>query len=559
MNCTYQQFERTYGSVQKLIQAQNEMNKLKKTNTPAPVATNTKNDKAKEQELIDQFMNWMKANGFDESKCSVKVARNLNEGTGLVATKEIKEGEVFVEVPRELFITEETAIKSLGENILKDRFFQMVPTILVVVQLMKESLNEKSFWAPYINLLPKTYSTAIFFTLDDFKQLEGSNVQLEAMRSYRSSLRQYCYLYEFFGNNPGYMQTNVFTWDLFAWAIGVVMSRQNGIPTGHYSQCALIPFWDFANHTGNGKITSFYEGKGITASALKNYKPGEQVFIYYGNRDNTNLLLYSGFSMKTNLNDTCLFSLQLEADEMRHDKVHILEERGLSENMPVNFSANPAVNQIPAEVIPFYRVAALTDKQTEKMTPQYDQHSHHHHSASCGHNLAPKKEAFSVIDEENEKAAFDILLSKLKLKLKSYPTTLAQDEEQLKQNPPTPFTRFILYTKISEKKILERNIKYVESLIEKGVLNANLPVPDFSKQESSHGHSHGGHGDHGHSHGGNDHGHSHGGNDHGHSHGGNDHGHSHGGNDHGHSHGGHGDHGHSHGGHSHQHGPGCKH
>ncbi|KAF2078643.1 hypothetical protein CYY_000014 [Polysphondylium violaceum] len=551
MNCNYQQFERTFASVQKLIQAQNAMNQLKKTTTTAPV-TSTKSDKAKEQELIDQFMDWMKKNGFDESKCSVKVGRNLNEGTGLVATKEIKEGEVFVEVPKELFITEQTAIKSLGEGILKERFFQMVPNMLVVLQLIKESLNEKSFWAPYINLLPKTYNTAIYFTLDDFKQLEGSNIQLEAMRSYRSSLRQYCYLYEFFANNPGFIQTNVFTWELFAWGVGAVMSRQNAVPVGtHYNQTALIPFWDFANHTPNGKITTYFEGPGITASALKNYKPGEQVFIYYGDRDNTHLLLYSGFSVKTNLNDNCLFSMQLENDDLKHDKIHILEERGLNDNMSIKFSPNPAVHQIPQEAIPFYRVASLNEKQTQSIAPKHDgghNHHHHHHSANCGHDISLKKEAFDVLDEQSEKAAFTSLLNDMKLKLKSYPTTLAQDEDQLKQNPPA-FTRFILYAKISEKKILERNIKYVESLIEKGVLNANLPIPDFSQQSSSHGHSHGGN-DHGHSHGGNDHGHSHGGNDHGHSHGGGDHGHSHSGPSHGHSHGGN---------HGHQHGANCKH
>lgn len=58
---------------------------------------------------------------------------------------------------------------------------------------------------------------------------------------------------------------------------------------------ALIPFWDMANHT-NGHITTSYnlELKRVESLALKDYKKGEQVFIYYGDRSNTDLLVHNG-------------------------------------------------------------------------------------------------------------------------------------------------------------------------------------------------------------------------------------------------------------------------
>lgn len=59
---------------------------------------------------------------------------------------------------------------------------------------------------------------------------------------------------------------------------------------------ALIPFWDFANHK-NGVVTTSYNvaDKQIEGAALSDFQKGEQIFIYYGNRNNANLLVHNGF------------------------------------------------------------------------------------------------------------------------------------------------------------------------------------------------------------------------------------------------------------------------
>lgn len=59
---------------------------------------------------------------------------------------------------------------------------------------------------------------------------------------------------------------------------------------------ALIPFWDFANHK-NGVVTTSYNiaDEQIEGATLGDVQKGEQIFIYYGNRNNTNLLIHNGF------------------------------------------------------------------------------------------------------------------------------------------------------------------------------------------------------------------------------------------------------------------------
>lgn len=82
------------------------------------------------------------------------------------------------------------------------------------------------------------------------------------------------------------------------------MTRQNLIPivtsaidgdNVPITKPALIPFWDMANHA-NGHITTTYnlEQRQVESLAMSNFKKGEQIFIYYGNRNNTDLLVHNG-------------------------------------------------------------------------------------------------------------------------------------------------------------------------------------------------------------------------------------------------------------------------
>lgn len=83
------------------------------------------------------------------------------------------------------------------------------------------------------------------------------------------------------------------------------MTRQNSIPrksalegvesTEAQTTPALIPLWDLANHT-NGHVTSSFnvEKEQIEGSALLNFKRDDQIFIFYGIRNNTNFLVHNG-------------------------------------------------------------------------------------------------------------------------------------------------------------------------------------------------------------------------------------------------------------------------
>lgn len=96
---------------------------------------------------------------------------------------------------------------------------------------------------------------------------------------------------------------------LLRWAVSTVMTRQNLVPrkfqvkgasgeenvTDDEPVSALIPFWDMANH-GSGRITTFFDSTAgeVSCNAQAACSAGEQFFIYYGDRTNTEFLVNNG-------------------------------------------------------------------------------------------------------------------------------------------------------------------------------------------------------------------------------------------------------------------------
>ncbi|EGG21674.1 SET domain-containing protein [Cavenderia fasciculata] len=444
------QFEKTFNNVKKLIDLQSQLKKVE----AAPMS---------EQQVVDSFTKWLSDNGCKEAFDKVKIVRGLTEGSGLVALGDIGEGDEFIAVPSKLFMTQETAIKSIGEKVIREPLFRYIPSLLLTVHLIQEQLiMPKSFWAPYIRMLPRTYRTILQFTMDDFRALLGSAVLEEAISTYRNTLRQYCFLYDFFNKTPD------------------------------------------------------------------------------------------------NPNDSTKIKLTLAAggdQSVYHDKLHVLEERGMGASMNITLEKKPS-QSLPDPLIPFFRVVALTKDELATVAPKYDDSTQHNHTPQDAAYFRPylNEKAYEILNENNEAAAYKLAIDYLRKKLNTYSHSINDDEEALAKNP-SDWNKYLIYLRLSEKKIIQQYINTLTDIVNTGVMQADLPknISTPPPPQPAHGHSHGGKPCHGH--GGNDaHGHGGSGNEsssHGHSHGAapqqqQQHGHSHGGQP-CHGHGGNDAHGHSHG------------
>ena len=100
----------------------------------------------------------------------VEIDEFEHQGLGLKVTKEMKKGELVISIPRKVFMSTETAkVSSLSALIEKDPMLQKMPNVSLALHLLVEKNSPASFWEPYINILPSSYATVLYFTPDDFK------------------------------------------------------------------------------------------------------------------------------------------------------------------------------------------------------------------------------------------------------------------------------------------------------------------------------------------------------------------------------------------------------
>ncbi|XP_060570342.1 actin-histidine N-methyltransferase-like [Ruditapes philippinarum] len=130
----------------------------------------------KREDKFPIFMEWLKNNKVDVGCVDIHCFPGL--GYGLQATKDLKEGDQFLAIPRNIMMTTESAKSSpLGPLISMDRILQVMPSVVLALHLLCERQSQDSNWRPYLNILPESYNTPLYFTPEDLKYLKGSPAQ----------------------------------------------------------------------------------------------------------------------------------------------------------------------------------------------------------------------------------------------------------------------------------------------------------------------------------------------------------------------------------------------
>ncbi len=250
---------------------------------------------------------WVEELGGEVSK-GLRVRDCPEEGgLGLEAAEDLKQGEVVLRVPRRAMMSVDTARDSeIGRLIERDPMLQAMGNVSLALHLLLEKTSPASFWEPYINSLPQSYTTVLYFSSDDLAELRGSPALEDALKQYKYVARQYAYFYRKF---EGTMLKDYFTFDEYRWAVSTVMTRQNQVPSSYQEGKfvnALIPFWDLSNHRADEgmQLSTDYEeeeeeeeekegdeegerkrgpagaGGKLKCMAGKDFKKGEQVRNY---------------------------------------------------------------------------------------------------------------------------------------------------------------------------------------------------------------------------------------------------------------------------------------
>ncbi|KAM7349606.1 SET domain containing 3 [Cochliomyia hominivorax] len=457
----FKSYENPTEKWQQYVKIQNVLKRIQEKEAPLQRKRLTENDVSaaggdKRLANIEKFYQWAKEHGIHYE--GLEIQKIPDYDLGLVATRDIKKDELIFTIPRQLILSEENL-----EYEFVHQYFKF-SNIKLAFTLMIESLKPDSFWKPYIDLLPDSYSTVLYYTPEEMAELKGSNVLSDALRLCLIIARLYVNIYNWPEDAiPFKGFKDIFNYDMLRWAVSTAMTRENLIPrlkplAGEEAPstiASLIPFWDMANHR-NGFITSFFnvETQEMESKAQEDFKKGEQVFIYYGDRSNAELMTYNGFLNPQNPKDSVSIKLGLSASDplfaKRNELLQLL-------NIPKNSELKvlPPPNHISPKLLGFVRVFNMNAEQLDHWI--------------MSERAMDLLHIDCALETELESKTWQYLQIRLMLLLRAFPTSLEDDEklfQGLKAGDIEPKRNYIqmmiLEYRILEKRILAAALDYAK-------------------------------------------------------------------------------------------------
>ncbi|XP_021918937.1 histone-lysine N-methyltransferase setd3 isoform X2 [Zootermopsis nevadensis] len=404
---------------------------------------------------IEEFETWMKENGAEID--GIEIAQFPNYEYGIKANKNFSQGDLLIAVPRKVMLTAENVEGSLlGPLLQKDAMLQHMPNVALSLLLLIEKFKPDSFWKPYIAVLPTEYTTVLYFKTNELQELKGSPSLEPALKQCRNIARQYAYfnnLFQHSSDPASNLLREVFTYDLYCWAVSTVMTRQNFVPSidGNSMLNALIPMWDMCNHT-NGKLSTDFNAEKNRSEcvACRDYKAGEQIFIFYGPRTNSELFVHNGFVYPENEHDGLRLRLGISrGDLLQAKRVELLGHLGI----PAigDFMLKKGPDPVDGRLLAFLRVFS--------MGPE---HLNHWLSSDHSSDLVYPD---CALETDVESKMWKFLLDRINLLQHAYTTTLEEDCTKLKHLQLTPCSRLAVQLLITEKKLLEAAEEHVKQRI----------------------------------------------------------------------------------------------
>ncbi|CAM0143114.1 Ribosomal lysine N-methyltransferase 4 [Umbelopsis sp. WA50703] len=415
----------------------------------------------------DTFVLWLRDNDATVSdSIAIKDFRSQNAGRGVVAVKDIKEGDLLFSLPRKILLSEETSELANIPDV-KEKLQQLDGWAPLILCMMYESQRKQSFWKPYFDILPKEFSTPMFWEQKDLDELAGTSVIDKIGKDDAETLYKETLL-PIIQSHPDVFDENVHNVQLFHVCGSLIMAYsfhdELAVRTGQVGEkkedddvdsddeeedqgiIAMVPMADMLNHrTGFNNARLFHEPEALQMRAIKDIKAQDQVYNTYGDLCNGDLLRKYGFVDDPNEHDIVEISGDLVRDECcpidsseeeKEAKVtFLLEEEALDDCFVIESNGD-----IPPELLVCVQVFMMSSQDFSTM---------------LGKRKLPKAKRSAVV--------MDTIKAILNKRLDQYPGHLEDDENRLRDSSLKLNQHNSLIVKIGEQRILQKALLQAHS------------------------------------------------------------------------------------------------
>lgn len=224
--------------------------------------------------------------------------------------------------------------------------------------------------------------------------------------------------------------------------MSTVMTRQNVVPgVGEDSApvTSLIPFWDLANHD-HGQLSTDYDpdADATVCLAQRDFSQGEQFTIFYGVRANCDLLIHNGFVFPDNQADCLTIRLGVaKTDTLATARLALLERLGVTSQ---KFHLRRTEEPLEGGLVAFLRVLQMDQAAIQEQMDKEDTEILGLCRVEVRNKQTDRREMLKTAQDIFQKETpvdakvMQYMITRAALLLRSYPTTLEQDQATMKDS-----------------------------------------------------------------------------------------------------------------------------
>ncbi|BGP00553.1 Ribosomal lysine N-methyltransferase 4 [Rhodotorula toruloides] len=396
-----------------------------------------------------KFLDWFKEKGGTVHR-AVAFKQFEGMGRGCVALEDIEPDTLLFSIPRSILLT--TSTSALPSLLPAEEFAPLSGWTPLILSMMYEYLRTSS-WEPYFSLLPTQFESLMFWSPEEFEELEGSTVlnkvgRDEADEEFEQTVKPFVAKHaNVFGNPDNY------TAELFHRMGSLVLSRSFHVDAKEPEEdedsdeeeeeredvgdVAMVPFADILNaKSGCDNARLFFELNTLDMMSTARISAGSQIFNTYADPPNSDLLRRYGHVDEVNEADLVEVGLETVVDlvgqaqgleeEEREAKAEWLLELGIDDTFSIETNY-----KIPEEMVSAIKAFLLTPEEYAK---------------------AQKKE--SPPKPKLDAASADWARKILDKRLSEYKTSIEEDEALLKESALPQRKRMAVIVRLGEKRIL---------------------------------------------------------------------------------------------------------
>lgn len=421
-----------------------------------------------EMQRMNKFLKWLSDGGSIFNK--IKMRFYTADYRGVHAKTKIQKNEVFLVVPQSQILTLDMAKESpIGAKMVKAGLHLLSPKHSFLSTLvMQERRKPDTKWAPYLDILPKSFGNfPIFFTKEEKKWLEGSpflnqveDKILDVAKDYKTISTAV----------PEYTQ---FSLEEYSQVRMLISSRIFGISIKGHKTDGLVPLADMLNHKRPRQTAWEFSDKrdAFIIESKEAIERGDQVYDSYGKKCNSRFFLNYGFIVENNDANEVPIKLQLDMSDPLYDvKVKILGSpsvktirvsEDLTEKNMRDFFSYLRFLEFRGDPMILYKFQFKYNSQAKQNEDDEDEDLSYQ-----GTNLPP-------VSVENEKSVLDKIRKMADIQYRAYPTTYEADLKILEKPESLTFNqRNAVLMRSGEKKVL----LYLLELCNLGLEYIDMPL-----------------------------------------------------------------------------------